>query len=462
MANDEKDALDRRDLQRICDGVEAYALSDPKAIMERLRAHKEDTFCAISNYAGNGEIMCTRDGYDAIIQLAERHRESLPTPDDYSVDELVAGIRKHAVRTIVDQDDDTAVVCLLSEATKEADKNHISRTYHFPCVVVRFEEPSQFRIGAVTFTAAKSFPDVFQDDLQRYVNENPDDKHAHEGMRKFREYLSNFGWLASVSVPPCAKDVSKRRAEAAVTTAINLLRLIFGVHYGRDMRVAHTAFSLPSEIEYAVTENGKFDFVWSRTSSGALVDKNWYLQMDNWKGFWNLANHLLQTTVAGKRSEISARVEDALTWFGESAFEDASGKQIVNFVAALERLTTTEAFSIHKFCSRVAMLACEDEKEFEKTYWDAFAVHNARSQVMHGGYSPRSRSFRKTVKIAHDLTRNALFCGLEMHCHLDDAGKLSNLDDLQRFFTRQHSKWAPVLKKLNAELRIKRDTTKYP
>jgi len=457
MAHNEKDALDRRDLQRICDGLAAYATSDPKAIMERLKTHKEDALCTVRDYSGNGDLMCTRNGYNAIIQLAERHRESLPVPDDYSVDELVEGIRRHVVRTIVDEDDDTAAAHLLSEATNEARKNHKQRTYHFPCVVVPFEEPSLFRIGTVTFTAAKSFPNVFQQELQSYVKEHSDEKYANERVQKFQEYLLSFGWLATVCVPPCAESISKRRAEAAVTTAINLLRLVFGVHYGRDMRVAHTAFTQPSKTEYAVTRNGKIHFAWARTFSGALVEKTWYLQMQNWQGFWNLAGHLLETTVAGKRSEISARVEDALTWFGESAFEDAPGKRIVNFVAALERLTTTESFSSHKFCSRVAMLAYDDEKEFHKAYWDAYAIHIARSQVIHGGYSPRSRSFRKTLRIAHDLTRNALFRGLEVHCHLDDGGKLSNLDDLQHFFTLQHSKWAPVLKKLNAELKIKKE-----
>lgn len=462
MAHNEKDALDRRDLQRICDGLETYAISDPKAMMERLKAHKEDALCTVINYSGNGDIMCTRDGYNAIIQLAERHRESLPVPEDYSVDELVQGIRRHVVRTIVDEDDDAAVAYLLSEATNEARTNHVQRTYHFPCVVVAFEEPPQFQIGAVTFTAAKSFPSVFQQELQLYVKENSDEKYANERVQKFQEYLSTFGWLATVCIPPCAEDISKRRAETAVTTAINLLRLVFGVHHGRDMRVAHTAFSQPLKTEYAVTKNGKLDFNWARTFSGALVEKNWYLQMQNWQGFWSLASHLLETTVAGKRSEISARVEDALTWFGESAFEAALGKRIVNFVAALERLTTTESFSIHKFCARVAMLTYEDEKEFEETYWSAYAIHNARSQVMHGGYSPRSRSFRKTVRIAHDLTRTALFRGLEVHSHLDDGRKVSSLDDLQSFFTRQHSKWAPVLKKLNAELKLKRQAVKHP
>jgi hypothetical protein len=142
------------------------------------------------------------------------------------------------------------------------------------------------------------------------------------------------------------------------------------------MRVAHIAFTQPSATEFAVTSNGEFDLVWSRKASGALVEKDWYVAMQKWQGFWALAAHFLATTLLGRRSEISYRVENALTWFGDSAFESAAGTQIVNFVAALERLTTTEAFSTHKFCSRVAILACEKDEDFEKSYWGAFEVHS--------------------------------------------------------------------------------------
>jgi hypothetical protein len=58
--------------------------------------------------------------------------------------------------------------------------------------------------------------------------------------------------------------------------------------------------------------------------------------------------------------------------------------------------------------------------------------------------------------LAHDLTRNVLFRGLEVHFHLDAGGKLSGLADLQNFFTRQHSKWATVLKILEGQLKTKK------
>lgn len=357
---------------------------------------------------------------------------------------------------VEEKQDEPALARVLSDAVREADRNHVERTYHFPCVVVAHEEPPQFQIGAVVFTSAKAFPQVFAKEIQAYLHKGGDDTFSKERVQRFEDYLLRHGWLATIKVPPCAEEAAKRRAEAAITTAINLLRLIFGVHYGREMRVVHVAFVQPSMTEFAVTCDGELDFVLSRKTGGALVEKDWYVAMQKWQGFWGMAAHLVTSIISGKRSEMSYRVEDALTWFGESAFESAPGAKIVNFVAALERLTTTESFSTHKFCSRVAMLGYEEEKDFENTYWDAFEVHTARSGVIHGGLSPTSATFRNKVRLAHDLTRSVLFRGLEVHCHLDDIGKLSELADLKNFFTKQHSKWATLLKNLEGQLKTKK------
>jgi hypothetical protein len=460
MNAQEKLELDLRDFWRIHDGLAAYAGLDAKGAMERLKAHMEDGLCEVSDYAGTGKLMCTRDGHNAILELAERHRESMPVPDDYAVNELAEGIRKHLARAIVDEkQDEPALARVLRESVSDADQKHVERTYHLPCVVVPYEEPPQFRIGCVAFTAAKAFPQVFAPDIQRYVDDGADQKYSTERVAKFQEYISNFGWVASVTIPPCAKEAAQRRAERAVTTAINLLRLIFGVDYGRDMRLAHTAYTRPRQTEYAVSENGELDFVWSRRSSGALVEKDWYLAIGKWPEFWKRAAHLVSTAVAGVRSETAERVIDALTWFGDAAFESAPGIQIVNFVAALERLATTEWFRTHNFCSRVALLAFEDDKDFENTYWDAYTIHTSRSGVIHGGFSPSNPTFLKSVRLAHKVTRNALFRGLDVHCLLDDSGKASGLADLHSFFISQQSKRATVLKKLEQELKQKKGST---
>jgi hypothetical protein len=460
MTPQEKQQLDLSDFWRIHDGLEAYVKLDAKGMMERLKAHKEDAFCEVTGYDGKRKLMCTRDGYDAIHSLAERHRDSMPVPRDYSVKELADGIRSHIVRAIVDEKQgEPALARTLAEAVADADKNHIERTYHFPCVVVPYDEPHKFRIGVVAFTAAKSFRQAVAAEIQQYVEGSSDQACATDRVARFEEYISHLGWVASVTVPPCAEESARRRAEVAVTTAINLLRLAFGVDYGRDMRLAHSAHALPLHTEHALSQNGKLDFVWSRKASGARVGKNWYLLIDKSQGFLQRAAHLISTTVVGKRSEAAERVTDALTWFGDAAFESAPGVQIVNFVAALERLTTTEAFRPHNFCSRVALLALEDDSKFEKTYWDAYDIYAARSGVIHGGFSPSSPTFRNSVRLAHDVTRNALFRALEVHRLLDGSGKPSDIAGLRNFFARQQSKRAAVLLRLRKELKKRKQTS---
>lgn len=454
MTPQEKLQLDVHDFWRIHDGLEAYVNLDAKGTMERLKTHKEDAFCEVTGYDGKGKRMCTRDGYDAIHSMAERHRDLMPVPDDYSVKELTEGIRSHIVRAMVDEkQDELAIARALGEAVADADRNHIERTYHFPCVIVPHEEPPQFRMGSVAFTAAKCFRQAAAAQIQQHVEDSSDQARAVDRVRRFEEYTSRLGWVASVTIPPCSEESAMHRAEVAVTTAINLLRLIMGVDYGRDMRLEHSAYALSRQTEYIVSQDGKLNFVLSRRGSGALVDKDWYLLMDKQHDFWLRAAHLLSTTVLGSRSEIADRAIDALTWFGDAAFESAPGVQIVNFVAALERLTTTELFSPHKFCSRVAILAFEDESTFEKTYWDAYATYEARSGLIHGGLARSSPAFLKRLRLAHDVTRNALFRALEVHCLLDDSGKPSGLADLQNFFNSQQSKRAAVLSRLAGELK---------
>ncbi|MDX6457820.1 MAG: hypothetical protein QOE55_1517 [Acidobacteriaceae bacterium] len=451
MTPQEKLDLDLRDLRRINDGLVAYAVSHQE-MMERLKAHKEDALCSVTNYNGDGKLMCTNDARLAMIDLAERHRDCMRVPDDYSVAELYEGIRKHVVRAIVDEkEEEPALSRVLIEAVADAEKCHIERAYHFPCVVVPYQKPPQFNIGIVTFTSGEAFPVVFENELREIKDSKENSQFMSERVNSFQEHIKRYGWIASVKVPACAAESAKARAEIAVATALNLLRLLFGVRYGRDMRVVHLAYTQPSDIEYATSKNGQLELHWSGKASGALVEENWHLMVAEELDFWRRAALLVNATVAGTRSEIADRVIDALTWFGEAAFESAAGTQIVNFVAALERLTTTEWFIPHKFCSRVAMLAYNDDSDFEKTYWEAFAIHTVRSEVIHGSYSPGSRTASKGLRLAHDLTRNALFRGLELYCLLDSGREASTLADLHRFFEREQSKRGTLLKKLRSE-----------
>jgi hypothetical protein len=440
MTLDEKLRLDIDDFWRVHNGLEAYMGLGPKETLERLKAHREDAFCEIDSMDGTGKLLCTRDAMEAIYSLAERQVSSLPVPDDYSSEEIAEAIRKNLARIMVEEKADEPVLArLLPLAVAKSRATHVERTYHFPCLLLRPQQIPHFRIGPVDFMTAEEFCKVKAEALDRYVQANRNQEHSSQRLEGFKKHLADSGWIATVVIPPCAQSSAETRAKRSITSAIDLMRLLLGAGYARDMRLRQSAQARASYEEHAVEEDGKLHLVMIRRTPEALVSDDWHIVMQQFQPFWNRAAHLLCTSVAGNRSEIAERMIDGLRWFGEAAFEPAPGTQIVKFVAALERLTTTEQLSTRMFCARIALLSWDNEHTLEQRFWDANTIYDARSRVVHGDMSPASIQFRKHLRLAHDVTRTALFRGLEIHCKLDDSGTMSTLKDLHDFFEAEQA-----------------------
>src|SRR6266567_469608 len=456
MTPEDKLQLDIRDFWRISDGLEAYAGLGPKETFERLRAHPQDALCEVCDLSGSGNLMCTRDAMEAVFSLAQRHVDSLRVPADYCVEDIAKQIRKHIVRAMVEEKaDEPALARVLATAVAESNASHIQRTFHFPCVLMKSKEPSQFRIGPIQFTRAPEFCQSGAEAFERYVQNSRDGEQGSQWVEQFKSYVCDIGWVATVTIPPCSSASANDRAERVITTAINLLRLFFGVPHARDMRLAQAPHGRVTYGQHAIQTDGKLDLYMFRRVQEALVGDDWHLVMDRFQPFWKRAAHLLGAAIQGTRSEIANRLIDALSWFGEAAFEIEPGTQIVKFVLALERLTTTEWLQTRSFCARMALLCHDDDHDFDRHFWDALTIYDARSDVVHGRISPTSAVFQKDLRLAHDVTRTALFRGLEIHCQLDDNGNMTALGDLHTFFERELAKKHHLLGRLYAELKIK-------
>ena len=175
-----------------------------------------------------------------------------------------------------------------------------------------------------------------------------------------------------------------------------------------------------------MTLDGEFDFVSSQKSSGALVAKDWYLAMQKWLPLWALAahcscNHRFRET--GRKCPTAWRRLSGIH-FGDSAFESPPGTKIVNFVTALERITTTtESFSTHKFCSRVG---CSIEEE--RTWGARWMLLSVPYGEKHLRFFPTSAGFRKKVSLAHDLTVTS--CSRTRSCIFDARKRTRLTSDL--------------------------------
>jgi hypothetical protein len=93
-------------------------------------------------------------------------------------------------------------------------------------------------------------------------------------------HIRQFGWIASVKVPRCSPEISKKRAELAARTAINIVRLWFGLGYGTRMRFVHTEPAISGFSRYLVEADHEVSLTSSRTAEGAAVVENWFNQID--------------------------------------------------------------------------------------------------------------------------------------------------------------------------------------
>jgi hypothetical protein len=391
--------------------------------------------------------------------MAERHINSLPNADDYSLKDMAEAIRSRVLLAARDEPSDEAIIArTLHEATVQSQTGHCERTFHFPCVLVSSQTPPHFSLGPVAFTTLPAFLDLKRDALNVYMSRNPHRQSATAWTERLKSHVCGNPWIASVTVPPCAPQVSQLRAEQTAATAINLIRILIGAGHARDMRLAHTLSPSPSTYDLLVEANDDLDIWSTHRVSGALVEDDWHtILQSRAPEYWARAAHLLHACLSGRHSEMAGRVLDAVSWFGEASLETIPGTQIAKFEAALERLSVTGPFKLHSFCSRVALLAYEREEEIEQCYWNTFNIHLARSRVLHGAISPKSSVFRKSLLLAHAVTRTVLFRALEIHCLLDDSGRRSTLALLQNFYTIQLSRHADLFSRLKKQLRLKQE-----
>jgi len=151
------------------------------------------------------------------------------------------------------------------------------------------------------------------------------------------------------------------------------------------------------------------------------------------------------------------RLLDALRWFGDASFEESSGVQIVKWIAALERLTTTERRDkgiTHNFCMRVALLASSLKRgDVERVYKDARIAYQLRSDVMHGSRSQNDEHLVMNAGFVHDLTRTAILGSLAVHNLLDARMGDARLAGIARFYDQSALRFEPLFKRLQGEFR---------
>jgi hypothetical protein len=322
---------------------------------------------------------------------------------------------------------------LVKSAIETASRECKSITHFIPCHVVYERVPESFSIGPVLFRHMDSFLAEIGPELQASIpsrahevatmrkawRKEADESHlrseaveeAEDFNASAKSYFQQFRWVAVVDISESAKEVSRRQAELCVESALHFLRVSLGAQHSHGIRSdAHPL--QPQRGAELARSDGRWSVTLTRswTEGNSLGDEWWEIvNSGERKCFLEGAGTIV--TMLSKfqpMTEISQRLLDAATWFGQAVLDPAPGTKLLKFVAAIERLTIfkKEGSFLERVKRRAGALCCTDECGYASTSKLVEGVYRARSWLAHGQNTPYDPSLEK---------------------HSNDAGKLARL-----------------------------------
>ena len=441
---------DQHDVEKFLEGIAFFLRLTPEQIREHMKVHKEDAFSTIRHFTGQGSALCTRQGRDHLGLIVQRRVYALLNGKNIDCEEVLHEMSEHIGRSLREggqngESEEDVFERVLASALKTVEDQQRASIYHFPCVLAGAKSPEEFAIGPVRFTLASLFE-------TQLASLGSTELEFDEGIRdaNFIDYIRQFGWIVSVKVPSCSRRIAEGRAELAARTGINIVRVWFGLGHGTRMRLVHTEPATSTFSKFLVQSDKQISLSWSRTAEGASVVDGWFSQVN--VEHHKLVSWLLRDIVFDERSEIVERLIDALSWFGDAAFEPSPGAKIAKLVMLLERLTTTtKRFSKRRFCRRIAILASDSDADFSAKYWGAYDFYNARSAIAHGSSSQSSSKHWSALRQAQPLVTNSIFGAMEVYS-LIRFRRPGTPRSLQAFFEQQEKRWSTFSNPLDAEL----------
>lgn len=303
-------------------------------------------FCTLPHPDGQGELLCGRDVYDALADLATYALRQSPYAETAELDDVFASLRKNiSTRFLSRAEEITAASAdsLLNDALAEAAAKQRDTRHFIPCRLMYARSPDRFSVGPVTFRTRERFETDMAGAFESHVSSD------EEKARKFdelsvqmgRDYYGAFGWTADVMVLGCAHAISKQRAFLAVQSAVNVLSLLFGYHHTRRMTVGGPVIADMDRRAHIIGDASGEIFVSTSTgsSSASGFEDGWgdFFERDDVAPLLEAGGRALLPLVDPSLAQpLSARFIDALTWFGEAMRETSSASQVVKAVTALE------------------------------------------------------------------------------------------------------------------------------
>ncbi|MDP1732763.1 MAG: HEPN domain-containing protein [Sulfuritalea sp.] len=412
--------------------------------MKLMAKRKEDALAMIPHPSGRGHLICGREASQRLSRVTSLVFEYAPDLSD-RIDP--AKTRKKVVDAFVlrvlteKRDLDCATVEAILEDVSAQCRESLAASQHFlPCVLFRNGRPDEFSVGPVTFSRRASFfrsrRQWFKDSVEASARSHVAyvDRAVKDGFPRERaatkddsrhlvrdlhasavKTFRNYPWVATVSVANCDHKTGAEIAERAVALAINSIRVILGASYTDGLRLAWFPINPRRTAKMWADSKGCVHVSISSNADGPVGIENWYdgLTVSNGAELAICGSALNALVACAPVIHLQQRFLDAINWYGDAAADPEPTARIVKYVSAIERLLfgARQRETTKQFASRLRALwvgfACY-EKDIVAVKADK--VYRARSGLLHGSMSPRSKEIRGLVRQSEELARLCILC----------------------------------------------------
>lgn len=424
-----------KNLEAVVRQLVRFSEMEPKKRSAHFRGNRKDIFCHIPHPSGHGHLICGAIGFERFDKIAADIFEiDCSLVDRFSrEDARKAVIESFVVRVLKEHrnlDIDLARLILTDVIGKA--RNSLANTVHFlPCVFFQNGGPDEFSVGPVHFMRTRKFLRTQKEALHASLEKgianhtekarsaNPDANTGTSDAAWFSKYSRNiharairtyrqYPWVAKVAINDCAIEVAEAHAVKSVEAALHLIRLLLGSRVTRKIRRAWSRGDAVRTAGIWADASGEIHVSISSSGMSPVGTENWYegLTLDGGYLMVLLGSAIRPLANPKPMHHLHQRLLDAIHWFGDAATEAESTSQIIKYTSAIECLIFGEYNRGQSvtFAKRLQAIAnVFSTEKSSKTYAEAVMVYKARSELLHGDLSPRSKSAFEIAEIAEEL-----------------------------------------------------------
>lgn len=393
-------------------------------IAERFNLPFPENMAMLPHPSGIGQMQCSSAALYRIRDMAARgiansiHVGTIGTQAvSRELEEITIQRFFREKRELTPQEADRAVAA----AVRAAAKAKKTLTHFIPCHLAKAKEPQEFTLGPVRFRQHQQAIEYLEPKLLEYI-QSVEAKYRDGNeisVKHAREYYDSFGWIAEITVPNCAPDISRDRATRIVQSALDCLHMLLSKGYSDHMRAGGPNFDIDKRGHITVDTNGQ---------AGVEMSVDWlshHLGDGWWKQISTDASQLMEpigiALEAGhhvcKPAPLAQRFLDSAAWYGEAVRDKFAASRLVKYVTAMERILTTkneEKLAETLAARGAALLYRPGGPDIETFRQRLRSVYDFRSRLVHGSHSPLDPQFGPQLREAEELARFILQCGLHL------------------------------------------------